>query len=95
VSDRSVTWTDEAESDLGLIMDYYYENAGEAVALMVLGRIQTQINSLKELSLRARPGRVVGTHERVIVGLPYIAVLEIKLDSVLVLNLIHTAKKYP
>ena len=50
---------------------------------------------LKQFPEHVRPGRVVGTRECVIVRLPFVAVIQVQGDRVIVLNVLHTARKYP
>lgn len=91
----NVRWTDEAESDLENILTYYLEHAGSRVAEAVYTRIKAHVGSLKMFPERCRPGRVPGTKEYVISRLPYIAVVDIGAETVFILNIIHTARKYP
>jgi toxin ParE1/3/4 len=91
----SVEWTGEANQDLEDILTYYLQEAGLRVADAVFVRIKEQIGSLKLFPHRCRPGRVPGTKEYVLHRLPYIAVVHIGEDTVSVLNVIHTARKYP
>jgi toxin ParE1/3/4 len=91
----SVEWTCEANQDLEDILTYYLQEAGLRVADAVFVRIKEQIGSLKLFPHRCRPGRVPGTKEYVLHRLPYIAVVHIGEDTVSVLNVIHTARKYP
>ena len=90
-------WTQEAEQDLENILSYYFEQAGLRVAESVYGRIKEQVGSLKIFPEGSRPGRVLGTREYVISRLPYIAIIDIDIDAdtVSVLGVIHTARKYP
>lgn len=90
-----VRWTDEAELDFENILTYYFEHVGSHVAEAVYTRIKEQVGSLKMFPERCRPGRVPGTKEYVISRLPYIAVVDISTDTVSILNVIHTARKYP
>lgn len=91
----AVQWTQEAEEDLDNILLYYLENAGELVAESIFGRIHAQVGSLQMFPERCRIGRVPGTKEYVISRLPYIAVVKIEPGTVWVLNVIHTARKFP
>ncbi len=91
----SVEWTGEANQDLEDILTYYLQEAGLRVADAVFVRIKEQIGSLKLFPHRCCPGRVPGTKEYVLHRLPYIAVVHIGEDTVSVLNVIHTARKYP
>jgi plasmid stabilization system protein ParE len=90
-----VRWTAEAEEDLEHIIFYYLENAGLRVAESIYAKIKEQVGSLRLFPERCRPGRVTGTREYVISRLPYIAIVDIDVDTVWILNVIHTARKYP
>lgn len=91
----NVRWTDEAEADLENILTYYLEQAGLRVAEAVYTRIKAQVGALGMFPERCCLGRVPGTKEYVISRLPYVAVVEISADTVFILNIIHTARKYP
>lgn len=90
-----VFWTEGAEQDLEDILAYYLTEAGIEVAQSIFLRIRTAVQSLREFPERTRTGRVAGTRELVIARLPYIAVIQVERERVLVLNLIHTARKFP
>lgn len=90
-----VEWTDAAEQDLENILTYYLEEVGLRVANAIFVRIKEQVGSLKLFPHRCRPGRLPATREYVLHRLPYIAVVHVGDDTVSVLNLIHTARKYP
>lgn len=90
-----VRWSEDAENDLENIVLYYLEQAGVRVAKSVYARIGMQVESLEQFPERARPGRVSGTREYIISKLPYIAVVDVVEDTVIVLNIVHMAKKYP
>ncbi len=90
-----VAWTPEADQDLEDILTYYLEVAGLRVANVIYERIKTQVGSLKMFPQRCRPGRVPDTKEYVLHRLPYIAVVHIGENTVSVLNVVHTARKYP
>lgn len=90
-----VIWTEAAERDLDTILAYYVEEAGLDVAQAVFNRMREQVGSLRMFPHRCRPGRVAGTREYVLHRLPYIAVVRVVDDSVAVLALVHTARKYP
>ncbi len=91
----TVQWTLEAERDLDEILAYYLEHAGMGVAQDIYARIKAQVGSLTMFPHRCRPGRVADTKEYVITRLPYIAVVDIGEDTVYVLSVVHTARKYP
>lgn len=90
-----VAWTDEAEQDLENILTYYLEETGLRLADAIFVRIKEHVGSLKLFPHRCRPGRVANTREYVLHRLPYIAMVHVGEDTVSVLNVIHTARKYP
>lgn len=90
-----VQWTDDAKFDLQKSLSYYLRVAGIDTARSIHGRIKSQVSSLKNFPERTREGVVAGTREFVISRLPFIAVIRIESSTVFVVNLIHTAKKYP
>ena len=90
-----VQWTVEAESDLEHILAYYFDKAGESVARAVYDRMHEQIATLRYFPERCRIGRVAGTKEYVLSRLPYVAIVQIEERTVYILNVIHTAKKFP
>jgi toxin ParE1/3/4 len=90
-----ILWTEEAEEDLTNILSYYIEQAGIDIAKSIYDRIKIQVGTLNIFPERTRLGRVKDTREFIISRLPYIAVIEVSNNTVLILNIIHTAKKYP
>ena len=90
-----IYWTEEAEQDLELILTYYLENSSIQVVESVYTRLKEQVECLKTFPERTRPGRVNGTREYIFNKLPYIAIVKIDADTVVVLNIVHSARKYP
>jgi len=90
-----VVCTDAAERDLDAILAYYLDEVGPDVAQAVFTRLREQIGSLCMFPRCCRLGRVSRTREYVLHRLPCIAVVQIAEDSVAVLALVHTARKYP
>ena len=90
-----INWTEEAEQDLEDILLYYLDQACLRVAEAVYKRIRDQVGQLEIFPQSTRVGRVQGTRECVISRLPYIAVIDVGHDTVTVLSVMHTARKYP
>lgn len=90
-----IQWTAEAEQDLEDILAYYLSEAGAHVAQSIYVRIRSAVQSLQQFPERSRIGRIAGTRECVIARLPFIVVMQAQKEPVLVLNVIHTARKYP
>lgn len=95
---RPVVWADAARDDyLGIIRFIAQENplAAERVA----GCLDEAVLGLGEMAI-GRPGRVSGTYEKVVPGLPYIVAYEIirwpdGSERIAILHLIHGARHWP
>ena len=70
-------WLEEAARDLDRIVEYIAED-NPAAALAVLSTIRDAPLVLLEYPHIGRPGRVQGTRELVVSGLPYILPYDIK-----------------
>jgi toxin ParE1/3/4 len=89
---RRVLWSRAGRHDFESILGYIAERnpiAAEGVA----SRLDGAILSLAELPT-GRPGRVTGTYEKVLTGLPYIIAYALSVDPdgaavLIVLRLIH------
>lgn len=91
-----IVWTAESLVDLEEILAYYYREAGPRTASAVERRIISQVEGLRIFPERTRKSdRIPGTHELVLNKLPYIAFLHLRVDVILVLNVVHTARKFP
>lgn len=91
-----LVWTDEALDDLADILVTYLERAGPTTAASVEARIVNQIEALRAFPESIRDSeRIPGTRELVIQRLPYIAFVRGFPDHIQVLNLVHTARKFP
>lgn len=91
-----ILWTDEALDDLEEILAYYHAEAGPRTAEAVERRIVEQVEGLPPFPERIRKSeRIPGARELVINRLPYIAFVKLLPDAILVLNVVHTARKFP
>jgi len=89
-----VRWTERAEADLNGQCDHIARD-DPAMAVRMGTGIFSAIETLARFPYRGRAGRVAGTRELVLVGLPWIAVYAITDDMIVVLRLLHGAKAYP
>ena len=95
-----VRWTDPAQTDLLEILGYIAHD-NPAAARRVGQRLLSAVRALAEQPRRGRPGRVAGTRELVIPGLPYIAIYRVHEPSrsltgeVEVLRVVHGARRWP
>ncbi|MDP2432884.1 MAG: type II toxin-antitoxin system RelE/ParE family toxin [Pseudomonadota bacterium] len=89
-------WTDEALDDLAAIVAYYLEVASPWTAENVERRLVEAIMAPLPFPERIRASdRVPGTRELVVPKLPYIVFVKVGSDDLIVLNIVHTARKFP
>lgn len=87
-------WTKPAAAALASIQDRI-ATGNPRVAFEVTNRIRIAVNQLEEHPSSGRTGRVRGTSELVIYGLPYIVAYRIKKEEVQILSVYHTSRKWP
>lgn len=91
-----ILWTDEALGDLEEILAYYYLEASPRTATAVERRIIDEIESLPPFPERIRESeRIPGTRELVVNKLPYVVFVMLREDAIVVLNVVHTKRKFP
>ena len=91
-----ILWTDEALDDLEEILAYYYLEASPRTAAAVERRIIAEVEALPPYPERIRESdRVPGTRELVVNKLPYNVFLQVTGDEIVVLNVLHTKRKFP
>lgn len=91
-----ILWTDEALADLEDIVVYYTLETSPRTAATVEKRIIAEIESLPPFAERIRESdRIPGTRELVVSKLPYMVFVEIRAQDIIVLNIVHTRRKFP
>ncbi len=91
-----ILWTDEALDDLAEIIAYTCVAASPRTAESVERRIVEQIEGLPPFPERIRKSeRIPGARELVVNRLPYIVFVKLLPDVIVVLNVVHTARKFP
>ncbi len=89
-------WADEALDDLEEILVHYHSEAGPLTAEAVHSRIVAEIEALRVLPERIRASmRIPGARQLVVRRLPFVAFVKVRDDSVIVLNVVHTAREFP
>ena len=89
-----VRWLRQALLDLDEI-EKYVVGDNPAVAGQVIVKIIQAVSLLREQQGIGRAGRVPGTKELVVPGLPYIVPYRVKEGAVQVLRVYHTSRKWP
>ena len=90
-----IRWTEPAARDFTQICDYIQEHDSGAAARRVALSIYERVNALIEFPERGRRGRIKGTRELVLTGLPYLAVYRVREHDVEVLRILHGAQSWP
>ena len=83
-----------AAQDLQSTKDYISQDKPNA-ALAVIRRVIEAIDNIVTFPSMGRPGRVPHTKELVVSGTPLIIVYQIKQDTLYIVRIIHTARKWP
>jgi len=91
---KSVKWLRQALKNLEQAYDYIAEDDGDAAVGVVL-KIQAATEQLAGFPMMGRTGRVEGTRELVISGMPYVVIYRVKGNGVEVLRVLHSLRKYP
>jgi toxin ParE1/3/4 len=89
-----VRWTTPAAQDLADITLYIQQDK-ESAALAVAKTLFDAANSLDFQPSRGRVGRIPGTRELVVSGLPYIVVYQVTKIAIEILHIYHGAQNWP
>jgi toxin ParE1/3/4 len=89
-----VRWTTPAAQDLEEIT-LYIQRDSESAAQAVAKTLYDAANSLDLLSSRGRIGRIQGSREIVVPGLPYIIAYRATAAAVQILHIYHGARNWP
>lgn len=89
-----IRWTSPAASALEAILHHIASDNPRAARDMSI-RIDVAVSQLTEHPRSGRKGRVRGTFELVIHGIPYIVPYRIKGDEVQILSVYHASRKWP
>lgn len=89
-----IHWTEPAIHALESIQDYIAGDNPRA-ASEVAQRIRIAVGQLSEHPKLGRTGRVRGTFELVVHGIPYIVPYRVKENEIQILTVYHTSRKWP
>jgi toxin ParE1/3/4 len=87
-------WSRRAIRRLASIHDYISQDSSAAAAHVAAAIVQAAVQ-LERFPLSGREGRIEGTRELVVPGLPYILPYRIGNDEVQIASVIHTSRKWP
>lgn len=89
-----LAWTESALGDLRALRVYIAEHDPKAagkVALAILGGVER----LTDFPASGRPGRLPNTRELVIPGSRYLVVYRVKDETLEILRVLHSARRWP
>ncbi|MBD2139875.1 type II toxin-antitoxin system RelE/ParE family toxin [Anabaena sp. FACHB-1250] len=89
-----VKWLRRALRNLEQARNYVFQDNPTAAQELIL-KIQNAANQLQNYPFMGKNGRVEGTRELIISNSPYILIYRVKEESVEVLRILHTSKRYP
>jgi toxin ParE1/3/4 len=89
-----IRWQDDAIEDLKKIRRYIAMD-NPVAAQMVAAQIRDAVPRLIEHPAMGRAGRIPGTRELVLPDLPYIVPYRVEEQSVVILRVLHTARRWP
>lgn len=89
-----IEWLPEAERNLVAQLEWLAEH--DVWAAIDMGdALHSAVSRLADHPAMARPGRVAGTRELVVVGTPYIVVYRVEAPVVVILRVLHGAQRWP
>lgn len=89
-----VRWTRTALANLDEEAAYIAQSNPQAAADIV-ERVEKAVQLLADFPAMGRPGRVSGTRELVVNDTPYIVPYRVRGETVHLLRVFHTARKWP
>ena len=89
-----IIWSPEASADLDRIVDHLLADQPVS-ALPTLDRIEERVRALRDHPALGRPGRVMGTRELVLTGLPYVVPYRVKSGRIEIVRVLHAARLWP
>ncbi len=89
-----VKWLHRALRNLEQARNYVFP-ANPTAAQELIIKIQNAANQLENYPFMGKSGRVEGTKELIISNSPYILIYRVKDESVEIIRILHTSKRYP
>ena len=88
-------WTRRAERDLDEIAAYIGQDSPAAAARVILELIDAVESLLPGQPAIGRAGRVLGTRELIVGGLPYIIPYRVRDGDLEILRVLHASRRWP
>lgn len=89
-----IIWEESALADLQHIRTYIAKD-NPVAARRIAANIKQAVERLANHPDSGRPGRVADTRELIVSDTPYIAAYQVSADAILILRVLHGARKWP
>jgi addiction module RelE/StbE family toxin len=89
-----IRWTRRAISALASIHTYISKDSPDAAG-RVAATVLDAMTQLERFPESGRVGRIEGTRELVVPGLPYVILYRVEDEVIVILSVIHTSRKWP
>ncbi|GCL39675.1 hypothetical protein SR1949_48030 [Sphaerospermopsis reniformis] len=89
-----IKWLRRALRNLEQAHNYVFQENPTAAQELII-KIQNAANQLEKYPFMGKNGRIEGTRELIISHSPYILIYRVKEESVEILRILHTSKRYP
>ena len=90
-----IRYTRRALRHLAALRRFSTDRFGTATTTATLERIEATIDTLADNPGRGRPGRIAGTRELVMPGLPFIVAYRTTTSTIDILAILHGAQRWP
>jgi len=90
----TLVWLRRAERSLEAIADYIAQENRQAAYTAILTIRMAAARRIDNPAL-GRPGRVPGSRELVVVGIPYILPYRVQGETIQILHVLHGARQWP
>ena len=92
--DKVIRWLPKAQENFETELKRIAQE-NEAAAKRIASLVKSRIDTLEQFPEKGRPGRVPGTRELVLAGLPYILPYRVRGNAVEILRFFHTSQHPP
>ena len=90
-----IEWSEQALRQLDQAYDFIALSNSEEVAARIRMQIFASVEQLDNFPMLGRTGRVRGSRELVIAGMPFVAAYEIQKARIYILAIYHGAQRWP
>ncbi len=90
-----IVWTDQASRQLDQIYEYIALSNSEDVAARIATQLIASVEQLEVFPMLGKTGRIAGTRELVIPGIPFVVAYALAEDQVVILAAYHSARQWP